>query len=119
MLVSLVGGYKFGKKRNWEIISRLRYLGETPYAPLDLNATLANYPANIRDYSRLGTVKLDPFSQLDVRLDKKWSFKKWSLDLFIDVQNILATTNPNEPSYGLDRDAQDNIIGLPIKPTFS
>ncbi len=110
VLVSLVGGYKFGKKRNWEISSRLRYLGETPYAPLDLNATLVNYPANIRDYSRLGSVQLDPFSQLDVRLDKKWSFKKWSLDLFLDIQNILATANPNEPAYGLDRDDQGNII---------
>jgi len=110
VLVSLVGGYKFGKQRNWEISSRLRYLGETPYAPLDLNATLANYPANIRDYSQLGSVQLDPFSQLDVRLDKKWSFKKWSLDLFLDIQNALATANPAEPAYGLDRDPQGNVI---------
>ncbi len=110
VLVSLVGGYKFGKTRNWEISSRLRYLGETPYAPINQTATLLNYPATIRDYSRLGTVQLSPFSQLDVRLDKKWSFKKWSLDLFLDVQNILATANPAEPSFGLARDAQGNII---------
>jgi len=110
VLVSLVGGYKFGKNKSWEISSRLRYLGETPYAPLNLDASLTNYPANIRDYSRLGTVQLNPFSQLDVRLDKKWSFKKWSLDLFLDIQNALATANPNEPAFGLDRDAQGNII---------
>jgi hypothetical protein len=110
LLVSLVGGYKFGKNKSWEISSRLRYLGETPYAPLDLDATLANYPANIRDYSQLGSVQLNPFSQLDIRLDKKWSFKKWSLDLFLDIQNALATANPAEPAYGLDRDAQGNVI---------
>ena len=110
VLISLVGGYKFGKKRNWEISSRFRYLGETPYAPLDLDATLTNYPANIRDYSNLGSVRLDPFSQLDMRLDKKWSFKKWSLDVFLDIQNVLATANPREPAFGLDRDAQGSII---------
>ncbi len=110
VLVSLVGGYKFTKNKSWEISSRLRYLGKTPYAPLDLDATLANYPANVRDYSQLGSVRLNPFSQLDVRLDKKWSFKKWSLDLFLDIQNILGTANPNEPSFGLDRDAAGNII---------
>jgi hypothetical protein len=110
VLVSLVGGYKFGKNKSWEISSRLRYLGETPYAPLDLDASLANYPANILDYSRLGTVQLSPFSQLDVRLDKKWSFKKWSLDLFLDIQNATATANPSEPAFGLDRDAQGAVI---------
>lgn len=110
VLVSLVGGYKFGKTKSWEISSRLRYLGETPYAPIDQAATLAAYPANVLDYSNLGDVQLSPFSQLDVRLDKKWSFKKWSLDLFLDVQNVLGTANPSPPSFGLDRDDLGNII---------
>ena len=45
-----------------------------------------------------------------MRLDKKWSFKKWSLDLFLDVQNALGTANPTEPSFGLDRDAQGTVL---------
>ncbi len=108
LLVSLLGGYKFG--RNWEISGRYRFLGEAPYAPVDQVATLANYPAIIRDFSQLGTVRLDPFSQLDLRVDKKWSFKKFSLDLFVDIQNVLSQNQPSEPQYGLDRDETGAVI---------
>ncbi len=108
VLVSLLGGYKFG--RNWEISSRYRYLGQTPYAPINQTATLQNYPAVIRDFTQLGTVELEAFSQLDVRIDKKWSFSGWSLDLFLDIQNILATANPSEPQFGLGRTDEGQVI---------
>jgi len=108
ILISLLGGYKFGN--NWEVSSRYRYLGNTPYTPLDLEATLANYPAEIFDYSRIGDVELAAFSQLDVRVDKKWSFNKLSLDVYLEIQNILAQENPQEPRYGLNRDDEGNII---------
>lgn len=107
-LVSLTGGYKM--KRNWEISSRFRFLGKTPYAPVNETATLANYPAVIKDYSRLGTVRLQPFNQLDVRVDKKWNFKRFSLDAYLDIQNLLAVASPSEPSYGLNRDDAGNIV---------
>lgn len=68
-LVSLLAGYKFGN--NWEASARYRYLGKAPYPPTNQAATLANYPAVIFDYDNLGTVRLDPFSQMDIRVDKK------------------------------------------------
>ena len=108
ILVSLLGGYKLPK--NWEISARYRYLGKTPYAPLDLDATLENYPAQIYDYNRIGDVRLDPYSQLDIRADKKWSFKNWSLDAYLEIQNILAQVSPNEPNYGLRRTDTGEII---------
>jgi hypothetical protein len=113
VLVSLLGGYKFG--RNWEISSRYRYLGAAPYAPVDEAATLDNYPAVIRDFDRLGPVRLDPFGQLDIRIDKKWSFKRFSLDLFLDVQNVLAQVNPSEPQFGLDRDENGQVVAIPLE----
>jgi hypothetical protein len=107
-LVSLTAGYKFF--RNWEVSARFRFLGESPYAPVDVNATLATYPAVIRDYSSLGTNRLDAFQQLDFRVDKKWNFKRFSLDVYLDLQNALGAASPSEPSYGLNRDDQGNIV---------
>lgn len=107
VLVSLTGGYKFG--RNWEISSRFRFLGNAPYPPVDLEATLATYPAIIYDYSTLGRDRLDSFQQLDFRIDKKWNFRRFSLDLYFDVQNALARPLPSEPEYGLRRDNDGNI----------
>ncbi len=108
ILVSLLGGYKFGN--NWEVSSRFRLLGEAPFVPVDQEATLNNYPAILLDYSRFGEDRLGTFSQLDIRIDKKWSFEKFSLDLFLDVQNVLAQATPQEPQFGLDRDDFGSII---------
>lgn len=108
VLVSLLGGYKL--PRNWEISARYRYLGRTPFAPVDLDATLNNYPAEIIDFSRLGDERLDAYSQLDVRVDKKWSLNKLSIDLFLEIQNILAQENPQVPQYGLNRTESGDII---------
>ena len=107
-LVSFVGGYKL--KKNWEVSSRYRFAGRTPFVPVDLNQTLVSYPEIILDYSRLGEEKLDIFSQFDVRLDKKWNYSKWTLDIFFEVQNILAQEVPAPPEYGLARDDSGNLI---------
>lgn len=108
VLISLLGGYKFGN--NWEISGRYRFLGKAPYAPVDQEATLENYPAVILDYNRLGSVRLDPLSQLDIRIDKKWNFESISLDVFLEVQNVLAQASPSEPRYGLNRNENGEII---------
>ncbi len=107
-LLTITGGYKFGN--NWELSSRMRHLGRTPYAPINQAETLANYPAIIRDYSQFGSARLDTFNQLDVRIDKKWNFQKWTLDIFLEVQNILGAQIPQEPTFGLSRDAQGNEL---------
>ena len=107
-LLTFTGGYKFGN--NWEISSRMRFLGRTPFAPVDQSATLDNYPAIIRDYSQLGTVRLDTFNQIDVRIDKKWNFQKWTFNVFLEVQNILGQRIPEEPTFGLARDGSGNEL---------
>ena len=107
-LSSFSGGYKL--KRNWEISSRWRFAGKTPYVPYDLTSSLSNYPNMILDYSQLGNVKLGNFSQLDIRFDKKWNKEKISINFFIEILNLLSQKIPTPPEYGLQRDNVGNII---------
>jgi outer membrane receptor for ferrienterochelin and colicin len=109
-LASFTTGYKL--PRNWEVSARNRFAAATPYVPTDVAQTTQVYPQIILDYDRLGSEKLDPFNQLDIRIDKKWFYKKMALDFFIEVQNVLAYANPQPPSYGLNRDAS----GMPVNP---
>lgn len=109
-LVSFTGGYKL--PRNWEASARYRFAGNTPFAPTNITATENTYPEIILDYSRLGEEKLDTFSQLDIRIDKKWNFKNLSLNLFLEAQNVTKSTSPEPPSYGLAR----NTNGAPLSP---
>lgn len=107
-LISFTGGYKL--KRNWEISARYRFAGETPFVPTNLQETLENYPEVILDYDRLGEENLNIFSQLDVRIDKKWNFKKLSLNVFAEAQNILGQDIPQPAEYGLNRDMNGTVI---------
>lgn len=100
-LISFTGGYKL--KKNWELSSRIRFSGKTPYVPINKEETLNSYPNIVLDYSRLGELKLKAFNQLDVRIDKKWNLKKYAIDLYIEFQNLLTHNAPQPPEYGLER----------------
>ena len=107
-LLSFTGGYKL--KRNWEISMRYRYAGQTPYVPTNVAASLAAYPRIVLDYSRLGEVTLDTFSQGDLRIDKKWNFKRLSFNFYLEIQNFLAQAIPQPEEYGLQRNADGTEI---------
>ena len=110
-LISFTGGYKL--KKNWEISSKLRYTGNTPYAPVDTNSSSFSYPEIIFDYSQLGNYFLQSFTKLDLRVDKRWNFKSTSMNFYIDIENLLGNEIPIPPEYGLSRDEKQNII-MPI-----
>ena len=109
-LVSFTGGYKL--KRQWELSARWRFAGQTPFVPANETATLIRYPEIVLDYSRLGDEKLEVFSQLDIRVDKKWNFKKLSLNVFFEIQNALASEAPQPPSFALGR-GEDGMVNNP------
>jgi hypothetical protein len=109
-LLTFTGGYQLGK--NWELSTRLRYLYRTPFAPVNVEATNEQntYPILLIDYSKFGEESLDSFTQLDLRIDKKWNFSKWTFNVFFEVQNVLAQQIPEPPIYGLDRTEAGQIV---------
>ncbi len=120
-LLSLTGGWKFGK--NWEVGGRFLFSGGLPYTPDDLNASLNmqtwnTINAGLPNYSLLNTQRIKAFQQLDVRVDKKWFFKKWSLDVFVDVQNLLNSSTPLKPTLDVVRDNAGNPVEDPNRPGY-
>ncbi len=130
-LISLTGGVLMGKKRNWELAAKWRFLGPTPYTPFDIPASIAFYQIRgeaVLDFNRLNQATTASFSQIDIRLDRKWFFEKWSLNLFLDLQNLAGAvsgqTNESAPSFTLRRtpdfqsfarDNEGNLIPVLIK----
>lgn len=103
-LLSVLIGRKF--KRNWEAGLKFRYAGGAPYTPFDMEASRQNYLSlgtGVLDLRLLNRQQLDAFRQLDFRLDKKWNFTKLTLDVFLDVQNILLFNSPAYPNYTFAR----------------
>jgi hypothetical protein len=116
-VLSLTAGYKF--KRNWEIGIRWSIQGGLPYTPYDTtnialktvwDATNGN---PLLDYNRLNTERTKAIHGMNLRVDKKWFFKKWNLNLYLDIQNLYASKQPSPPNLDVVRDANDNPISDP------
>lgn len=93
-LLTVTAGKKLYK--NWEIGAKFRLVGGQPYTPYDRDASslIANYDVTNRgvlEYASLNSERFDLYSQLDVRIDKTWFWKKFSLNFYVDVQNLLAS----------------------------
>ncbi len=90
-IVSLTGGRKF--KNNWELGLRWRYVDGQPYTPYNISASAlrSNWDARgnaLPNYNLLNAERVPAFHQLDIRVDKVWYFSKWSLNVYLDIQNL-------------------------------
>ncbi|MGB0838765.1 MAG: hypothetical protein ACPGXL_01430, partial [Chitinophagales bacterium] len=119
-LISLTAGKKFGK--NWELGARFLFNSGAPYTPYDA-ATSALIPVwdvnggGVRDRNALNTERLDPYYTLDMRLDKKWFFDKWNLNVFFDVQNLTGNAVEFQPDLLLVRDEMGQGVVNPEDPS--
>ncbi len=103
-LISALFGYKL--KRNWELGLKYRFAGGAPFTPFDETASRLNYLSTgtgVLNFSQLNSQRLASFNQLDIRVDKKYNFKRVTLDLFLDIQNVVAFAAPSFPRYAFKR----------------
>lgn len=103
---TLTIGKTFGK--NWQVGMKWSVAGGNPYTPYDqaTSALRSVWDVNYRgipDFSRLNEEKLPAFHQLDIRIDKQFNFKKWSLALFMDIQNVYSSSVPVLPYLTVER----------------
>lgn len=119
-LISAIAGYKF--KKGWELGIKHRFAGGSPYTPFNEVASRQNYlltGTGTLDFAQLNTLRLGPFNQTDIRIDKKWNFKRITLDVFLDVQNILRIKSDAIPAYNFERNADNTgwatTDGQPIR----
>lgn len=118
------GFMKFLKQiaENSEVGVKWRFQGGGPYTPFDIarssqiavwNVTGQGLP----DYSRLNTERLGAVHGLDFRLDKRWYYKRWSLNVYFDIQNAYGFAAPAPPYLDVVRDDNDNLLVNPLDPT--
>lgn len=120
-LISLTGGKRFA--RNWELGLRFLLSGGSPYTPYNVNETLRRdnwdiRPFAIPDYNRLNSMRIGSYHQLDLRIDKKYFFPKWSLDVYLDVQNVYGFSARFQDVIDVQRDAEGTPIEDPAMPGF-
>jgi len=108
-------------KNNWQVGFKWRYVGGSPYTPFDADKTSLISAWNVRgreylDYSRFNSLRLGSFHQLDIRIDKQYFYNKWSLMLYLDIQNVYNFKSDEPDKFIPQTDASGNFIVDPDNP---
>lgn len=116
-ILTILGSYKLG--RGWEIGGRFRLVSgslTTPraYGFFDENAG-AQLP--LTAFPPFGQ-RLPAFHQLDIRVDKVWNFRQWTLSAYLDVLNVYNAGNVEGVSYNYNYTRSSYATGLPILPSI-
>ncbi len=110
-ILTLTATRNFAK--DWDFGFKWRYVGGAPYTPWDLDKSslISAYNTQGRgfiDLDQYNQLRLEPFHQLDVRVDKMFYLKRWTLNLYVDIQNLYGfkSKQPNNLIVKLDENGQ-------------
>jgi hypothetical protein len=109
-LLTLVASYR---RRGWGAGVRLRHATGLPRTPVvdaffDVQGDQFQPLFGARNASRL-----PDFVQLDLRVDRSFTFGRLMLEVYLDVQNVTYRRNAEEIVYGRDYRRAGYITGLP------
>ncbi|HYP78501.1 MAG TPA: TonB family protein [Polyangiaceae bacterium] len=114
-ILTALGSYKLG--RGWQAGARFRYISGTPYTPV--MGGVMDYDAGTYapvNSSNLNSARTGAFHQLDLRIDKTWTFSAWKLSAYLDVQNTYLHKNPEGVSYNYNYSKSSSLSGIPFLP---
>ena len=119
-IISMTGGIKLNN--DWEIGTRFRFSGGSPYTPYnDTISSLINvWDVNsfgVFDYNQLNGKRLKSNHGLDIRIDKKWYWKKVTLNIYLDIQNLYNFQAETPRSLIAVTDENGNKITEPNDPS--
>jgi len=97
---------------------RLRYTSGSPYEAIHGAIYDADADAWQPIATGRATSRTPPFVQLDVRADRKWTFRTWSFTAYLELQNALDRKNVEGVAYSADYTQHGWATGLPLFPAF-
>ena len=114
--LTAIASYKLGG--GWQVGGRLRIISGNPDTPVVGARYLANFDAYLPIYGATNSLRVPAFHQLDVRVDKTWTFDGWMLDLYLDVLNAYNHRALEGSVYSYDFSQHAYFEGLPVIPTL-
>jgi hypothetical protein len=119
-IVSLTGGKRFDN--GWEIGLRWLFSGGAPYTPYDIATSSLKsvwdvYGRGLLDYSQLNSQREENFHQLNIRVDKKIFLEKFSLNFYLDIQNLYGYKTKVAPLLLLVKDENGVPLTDPLDAT--
>jgi hypothetical protein len=116
-IFSAQGGYDL--PYDFGVSAQVQYVTGNPSDPL--NAAI--YDADGDFYNGFPTgdnnsSRLPPYFQTSIRADKLFTFKRWQLETYVDLINVVRGVNPELESYAYDYSESAYVRGLPFIPNL-
>ncbi|HEX2570131.1 MAG TPA: TonB family protein [Polyangia bacterium] len=110
-VLAILGSYTL----KWGITvgARFRYAAGYPRTPVVGSLYNARSDQYEPIFGAQNAIRLPGFYQLDVRVEKSFPVKSWSINVYLDVQNVTNRQNPEEFIYNYDYTVRRTISGLP------
>jgi len=88
--LTVIAGYQLPD--DWLIGLKFRYTTGRPYTPFNIQASTI-FRRGVYQTDKFNEARFKDYNRLDIRVDKKWNFKKWSIVSYVELQNVFNTTN--------------------------
>ena len=102
----------------WRIGGRFQLTTGKPYTPVTGALYQADVDLYLPSYGAPNSKRVDVQHQLDLRVDRTWTFARWRLSAYLDVSNVYFNAAEIDYAYNFDYSARTAITTLPILPSF-
>ena len=112
----VLGQYKITPK--WSVGVRWRYVTGNPETPVIGSIYSADNNVYVPKFGATNSGRQPPFHQLDLRVDRLWTFDTWKLTGYLDIRNVYNQANGSERVYSYDYAEEERSTEIPIVPSF-
>jgi hypothetical protein len=107
-IINAGGGYILDQRL--EFSARFRYATGRPYTPFNPDGT---QEAELYNSSRIA-----PNHSFDLRVDRRWTFERWSLITYVDVQNVYNRKPIDVPRFNPRTGELERVGSIGILPSI-
>ncbi|MBN1999709.1 TonB-dependent receptor [candidate division KSB1 bacterium] len=116
-ILNLSGGYIFNSK--WEIAAKFRYFTGVPFTPVYRPYENPINPGSIQNVPEEYLAdRINPGHHLDLRVDRYFNFRSFTLIVYGDIQNVYNYKIPLRPSYDFVEDKVNDSASIAILPSI-
>ncbi|MFT4979213.1 MAG: hypothetical protein ACI8S6_005123, partial [Myxococcota bacterium] len=116
LVLTAAGSYKL--PRSISLGARLRLASGNPYTPVANRGFDLDEHTWYPIYDLDNSARMPAFFALDLRIDKAWTFERWQLTGYLDLQNATNRRNVELINWSRDWSEELRVYGLPIIPAF-
>ena len=115
-ILSLVGSVRLG--RGWETGLRVRLVSGNPTTPINQGIFVGDSSMYQPISGAFQSDRLPTFFQMDLRVEKLWTYETWQLAAYVDIMNATNQANTEFISWDYRFNESWNVPGIPFFPSF-